>query len=146
MANNKSSKRKASRKSSSDISEKSIPSPDEKKSRNEPTEEGADEVLTEVNMADDLKDRLDQIIARRNALEKKLDKLEVIVELEIQEVNAKVSKLESNVSTLQGEIAQLRIKHDATDKCACELMSAVEFMNGTPEKTTTELNGFKSIA
>ena len=33
-------------------------------------------------MADDLKDRLDQIIARLTALEKKLDKLEMI-ELEI---------------------------------------------------------------
>ena len=81
MANNKISKRKASGKSSSDISEKRVPSPDEKKSRNEPTEEGEHEVLTEVNIAEDRKDRLDQIFTRLSALEKKL-------ELEIQEVNA----------------------------------------------------------
>ena len=40
MAKYKSAKRKASRKSSSDTSEKSVPSPVEKKSRNEQTEEG----------------------------------------------------------------------------------------------------------
>lgn len=120
MANKKSSERKDSRKSSSDISEKSAPSPDEKKSRNEPSEEGEDEVLTEVNVAEDLKVRLDQNIPQLSALEKKLDKLGVI-KLEIQKVNAKISKLESNVNTLQCEIAQLKIKHNATDKCACKL-------------------------
>lgn len=89
MANKKSSERKDSRKSSSGISEKSAPLPDEKKSRNEPSEEGEDEVLTEVNMAEHLKVRLDQNIPQLSALEKNLDKLGVI-KLEIQKVNAKI--------------------------------------------------------
>ena len=38
-------------------------------------------------MAEDRKDRLDQIFTRLSALEKKLNKLKVL-ELEIQEVNA----------------------------------------------------------
>ena len=144
MAKHKSAKRKASRKSSSDTSEKSVPSPVEKKLRNEQTEEGEDEVLTEFNMAEGLKDRLDQVLARRSVLEKKLDKLEAI-EVEIQEVNAKVSKLESKVNNLQGEITQLRGKHDEIDKCARKLESDVAFMNGTVEKMEAELNGLKAL-
>ena len=72
MANHKSAKRKASRKSSSDTSEKSVPSPVEKKSRNEQTEEGEDEVLIAFNMAEGLKDRLDQVLADSACLRRNL--------------------------------------------------------------------------
>lgn len=61
-------------------------------------------------MAEGLKDQLDQVLFRLSLLEKKLDKLKAF-EVEIQEVNARVSKLESKVNRLQGEITQLKGKN-----------------------------------
>ena len=60
--------------------------------------------------------------------------------MEIQEVNAKVSKLERKVNRLQ-----LRGKHDEIDKCARKLESDVAFMNGTFEEMEAELNGLKAL-
>lgn len=59
MVNNKIFKWKVSRKSSSDISEKRVFLLDEKKLRNELIEEGEYEVLIEVSIVEDWKDRLD---------------------------------------------------------------------------------------
>ena len=65
----KSSKRKGRRKSSDEFSEKSNPSPDGKKPRNESIEGDEDEVLIALNMVEQINERLDQVLSRLEALE-----------------------------------------------------------------------------
>ena len=62
-----------------------------------------------MNMAEQITERLDQVLSRLGAFEKKLEKLDII-EVKLLEVNAMVSKLERNVSNLHGEITQLKKK------------------------------------
>ena len=64
--------------------------------------------------------------------------------MKLQEVNAKVSKLERNVSNLQGDITQLKAKHDETDKLAHKLERSIKFLNGSVEQTDEDLNNFKT--
>ena len=64
--------------------------------------------------------------------------------MKLQDVNATVFKLESNVSNLQGETAQLKAKHDKTDKLAHKLERSVELLNGLVEQADEDLNNLKT--
>ena len=141
----KSSKRKGKRKSNGEFSEKRNHSlsPDGKNLRIESIEGDEDEVLIALNMVEQMNERLDQVLFRLGALEKKLEKLETI-EVKLQEVNATLFKLESNVSNLQGETAQLKAKHDETDKLAHKLKRSVELLNGFVEQADEDLNNLKT--
>ena len=71
VSKHKISKQKG-KKSSGKFSEKSNPSPDGKKPRNESIEGDEDEVLIASNVVEQINKRLDQVLSRLKALEKKL--------------------------------------------------------------------------
>ena len=111
-------KRKVRTKSSKD----STPSPDDKRIRkefNSVSSQTDDEVIEALNMAEDLRKKIEHVLL-------KLGKLDVI-ESSLQEMNSTLANIEHTISRLDEEVTCLKVKTNKTDEVVKILKENLEF-------------------